>query len=107
MTAPEPPAAAGFSSYLILDLWQAVGCPVRDFSGYVDRNGADETWAALLAAVRKPGRCWKPVDGEHCILAPHAPEHPCYGPRDVGSSEPLPLPVDEWAADFRRTLGDS
>jgi len=97
----------GGFQYLTLDLWQAVGCPVREFAGYLERNGLDGTWAVLLSAVRNPGRCLKPVDGnadDLCVLSPHAPEHPCWGARDVGREEPLPLPVDKWAADFRAAL---
>lgn len=107
---PPTPEVKPEWTYLILDLWQALGCPVEQFDGYVERNGPADTWAALLAAVRNPGRCLRPVDGDPsdlCVLAPHSETSPCYGAGDVGSTELLPLPIDTWAADFRRVLEES
>jgi hypothetical protein len=94
LRAPQPvvpDAGQAPPVYLALDVWQALHLPVGEFDGYYQRNGWAETWAALMAGVRGPAQCGRPVDGEVCVLAPHSESAPCYGARDVGSSEPLPF----------------
>lgn len=93
--APQPAVPDGHHApptYLALDVWQALGLPVDQFDGYYERNGWAETWAVLMAAVRGPAQCERPVDGDVCVLAPHSESNPCYAASDVGSSEPLPFP---------------
>jgi hypothetical protein len=79
-------------AYLALDLWVALGMDSNDFDAYYERNGWADTWANLLAAVRDKPTCWEPVDPDDycCLSEGHGGPH--YGSRDVGLSEPLPLP---------------
>jgi hypothetical protein len=80
--------------YLAVDLWMAMGMDSREFDAYYDRNGWADTWANLLAHVRRTyGRlpCRYAVeDGEDCVLM-NGHTGPHMGASDVGSSEPLPL----------------
>lgn len=82
---PGPPL------YLALDLWQAMGLPLSEFDGYIERNGFGETWAVLLGHIRNPLPCGRiTYDGTPCVLTPHSDMTPCYSADDVGTSEPLP-----------------
>lgn len=79
--------------YLAADLWDALGAPTSDFDAYLERNGWANTWSNLLVAVRDRLRpkCGHDVEGESCVLsAGHLLPH--YGPSDVGSHEPVPVP---------------
>jgi hypothetical protein len=79
--------------YLAADLWQALGAPISDFDAYYERNGWADTWANVLGTVRDHFRpkCGQDTEGEACVLtAGHLTPH--YGPSDVGSSEPVPVP---------------
>lgn len=106
----RPAPAAGQARepvYLAADVWQALHLPVEEFDGYYERNGWGETWAVLMAAVRGPAKCGRPVDGEVCVLAPHSESAPCYGASDVGSSEPLPSPATVQAPDATPCRNDA
>lgn len=77
--------------YLALDLWMALGLDSSDFDRYYERNGWADTWAALLAEVRKTHIpvCGELTDeGEPCVLHEHA-KGPHYGADDVGYGESL------------------
>ncbi len=79
--------------YLAADLWDALGAPAGDFDAYYERNRWADTWSNLLGTVRDRFRpkCGQDTEGEPCVLtAGHLPPH--YGPSDVGSHEPVPVP---------------
>lgn len=90
LEADGPDPVAGVQVSMTLDLWMAMGLESEDFHSYYERNGYADTWSTLLGRIRTPLPCGKPVDGESCVLAPHSDAAPCYGPSDVGHSEPLP-----------------
>jgi hypothetical protein len=74
-----------------LDLWMALGCPVEEFDGYMERNSIADTWANLLGVVRNIFhlKCGKLTDDGPCVLSEHE-VGPCHSRGDVGSSEPVP-----------------
>ncbi len=83
--------ALGVQLSYALDLWMAMGCPLSEFDGYVERNRIADTWANLLGVVRGLFRpvCGKPTDGGPCVLTAHQ-IGPCHSRKDVGASEPVP-----------------